>query len=231
MQQTQASNEWPVNHCYRMHVNSSRRVWPLDPAAQRRMNGALWIYYCDSCVKMLLFSFCLSHALCCTFTYSVMLCARSLPLNINALYANGLTLAEVDKAPPLNVNLLPHLHALKCQIPPQIIAAASALRGRCPPRATAQKQCGRTVCMASNPNQSPFRLLGHSGFTLCKMKVMEQQAARCTNPASQVISMNGAGNKVQRGADQELHCLRYAPQLSVQRWTLIQDEHRILLYW
>lgn len=33
--------------------------------------------------------------------------------------------AEVEQAPPLNVNLLPHLHTLKCQIPPQIIAAAA----------------------------------------------------------------------------------------------------------
>lgn len=51
---------------------------------------------------------------------------RSPPLNINVPYANGLTPAEVDQAPPLNVNPLLHLHTLKCQIPPQIIAGASA---------------------------------------------------------------------------------------------------------
>lgn len=51
---------------------------------------------------------------------------RSPLLNINAPYANGLTPAEVDQAPPLNVNPLLHLHMLKCQIPPQIIAGASA---------------------------------------------------------------------------------------------------------
>lgn len=51
---------------------------------------------------------------------------RSPLLNINAPYANGLTPAEVDQAPPLNVNPLLHLHTLKCQIPPQIIAGASA---------------------------------------------------------------------------------------------------------
>lgn len=64
---------------------------------------------------------------------------RSLVLNINVSYANGLTPAEVDQAPPLNVNPLPHLHMLKCQIPPQITAGASITARPAP----AQKQCGR----------------------------------------------------------------------------------------
>lgn len=141
---------------------------------QRQQQRGLWTqpcsYYYRTSIKMLLFSFCFT--LCCSFTYSVILCLRSTPLNINVLYANGLTAAEVDQAPPLNVNPLPHLHTLKCQIPPQITAAASVRRGLRPPRATAQKQCGHTVCIASNPHQRLFRLPGHSGFTLCKMKVM-----------------------------------------------------------
>ncbi len=72
-------------------------------------------------------------SLCCSFTYSVILCPHSLLLNINVFYANGPTPAEVEQAPPLNVNPLPHLHTLKCQIPPQIIAAACARQGQCPP--------------------------------------------------------------------------------------------------
>lgn len=72
--------------------------------------------------------------LCVVVLLTVLFCVpRSLPLNINVFYANGLTPAEVDQAPPLNVNPPPHLHTLKCQIPPQIIAAASERRGRCPP--------------------------------------------------------------------------------------------------
>lgn len=67
----------------------------------------------------------LSLSLCDSFAYSIMLRPGALLLNINEFYANVLTPAEVDQAPPLNVNPPPHLHTLKCQIPPQIIAAVS----------------------------------------------------------------------------------------------------------
>lgn len=62
--------------------------------------------------------------------YSV---SRSPLLNINAVYANGLTQTKVDQAPPLNVNPLLHLHTLKCQIPPQIIAGACVQARPVPP--------------------------------------------------------------------------------------------------
>ena len=84
-------------------------------------------HYYGASIKMPLFPF-LFQPLCCSFTYSAILCPLSRLLNINVFYANGLTSAEVAQAPPLNVNPLPHLHMLKCQIPPQIIAGASVRR-------------------------------------------------------------------------------------------------------
>lgn len=87
-------------------------------------------YYCATSIKAPLFSFCFHH--CVAVLLRVILHLLSLLLNINDLYANGLTPAEVVLAPPLNVNLLSHLHFLKCQIPPQIIAGASVRRGQCP---------------------------------------------------------------------------------------------------
>lgn len=80
---------------------------------------------------------------------------RSLVLNINVSYANGLTLAEVDQAPPLNVNPLPHLHTLKCQIPPQIIAGASVTARPAPRQRRHRNNVAETVCIASNPHQKP----------------------------------------------------------------------------
>lgn len=80
---------------------------------------------------------------------------RSLVLNINVCYANGLTPAEVDQAPPLNVNPLPHLHTLKCQIPPQIIAGASVTARPAPRQRRHRNNVAETVCIASNPHQKP----------------------------------------------------------------------------
>lgn len=107
-----------------------------------------------------------------------------LQLNINAVYANGLTPAEVDLAPPMNVNPSPHLHTLKCQIPSQIICFPQR---SCPHTAGgggrgADGDSTETVWSrlrtATNPHLSPFRLSGHGGFRLCKMKVMGWQWAR-----------------------------------------------------
>lgn len=89
-------------------------------------------YYCATSIKMLLFSFCFHLHVAVLLT--VLFCVpRSPLLNINAVYANGLTPTKVDQAPPLNVNPLLHLHTLKCQIPPQIIAGACIQARPVPP--------------------------------------------------------------------------------------------------
>lgn len=102
---------------------SRRRVWPLEPLwAQRAFCTPPCGYYYSASINA--FVLLLFHPLRCSFTYSVILCAALCCWILMLSMLMRLAPAEVEQAPPLNANLLPHLHTLKCQIPPQIIAAA-----------------------------------------------------------------------------------------------------------
>lgn len=149
------------------------RVWPLAPlsaaAAERFPNAALW-YYCGASIKMLLFSFCFT--LCVVVLLTVLFCVptlcrwilmSSMLMALHRLRSTKLLLWMLICC-LICIRLSVKFPHKSLQLPPYGEASA--------PRATAQKQCGHTVCIASNPHQSLFRLPGHSGFTLCKMKVM-----------------------------------------------------------
>lgn len=147
-------------------------VWPLDPlsaAAERFLDAAPWYYYSAS-IKMLLFSFCftlgvvvLLTVLFCVPTLCRWILMSSMLMALHRLRSTKLLLWMLI-CYLIYIRLSVKFPHKSLQLPPYGEASA--------PRATAQKQCGHTVCIASNPHQSLFRLPGHSGFILCKMKVM-----------------------------------------------------------
>lgn len=142
---------------------------------QRQQQRGLWTqpcsYYYRTSIKMLLFSFCFT--LCVVVLLTVLFCVSALRRWI--LMSSMLMALQQLRSTKLLLWML--IRCLICirlsvkfphkslQLPPYDEVCG-------PPRATAQKQCGHTVCIASNPHQRLFRLPGHSGFTLCKMKVM-----------------------------------------------------------
>lgn len=169
-------NGLPINatDCMSIHWG---RVWPLDrlsAAAAAAAAEGLWTqpcgYYYGASIKMLLFSFCFTLCvvvlLTVLFSVPALFCwilMSSMLMALHRLRSTRLLLWMLIRC-LICIRLSVKFPHKSSQLPPYGEASA--------PRATAQKQCGHTVCMASNPNQSLFRLPGHSGFTLCKMKVM-----------------------------------------------------------